>query len=157
MSTAVSHLRQYCCCSATVIYYYVRPCDVGWSLLGRRWAGPALTRQLNPFYDSLTAAQMNFVNLFIATLSICSWIFFCQSFTCFWQLSLSAVDESNEHLLHYCMMQYTELCLKVFFLVMCMRQLNHILGYKKLVFRYPEILTFKKTPIDYVHYFALSF
>lgn len=75
MSTAVSHLRQYCCCSATVIYYYVRPCDVGWCLLGSHWAAqpsPALTRQLNPSHDSLRAAQMNFVNLCLATLLICS-------------------------------------------------------------------------------------
>lgn len=134
MSTAVSHLRQYCCCSATVIYYYVRPCDVGWSLLGSHWPSPALTRQLNPFCDSLSAAQMNFVNLFSATLLICSWIFLVNRSCVSGILNLSAVDESNEHLLHYCMMQCTELCLKVFLLTMCMRQLNHILGYKKLVF-----------------------
>lgn len=45
MSTAGSHLRQYCCCSATVIYYYVRPRDVRLRFAGEsvgRMRGPAL-------------------------------------------------------------------------------------------------------------------
>lgn len=117
---------------------------VCWAATGQAaQPSPALTRQLNPFHDSLSAAQMNFVNLFFAALLMCK-LDFLSVIHVSGILNLSAVDESNEHLLHYCMMQCTELCLNVFFLAMCMRQLNHILHYKKLVFRNPEILTFKK-------------
>lgn len=113
MSTAVSHLCQYCCCSATVIYYYVRPCDVEMVFAGRSLGGQHGPALLSP--DSLILFMICSVQhrWTLLTFSLpLSWfvVRFFVKHSCVSGISnLSEVDGSNEHLLHCCMMQCTEL------------------------------------------------